>query len=670
MPRNNSPHFRRRTTHPTVNERTTHGSQAFSAVPTFNEETIPQTVIDSTYGQQNLMPGAVTAGSLAAKSVIAEKMDVPGYGSGSKLADGMFDWIGSGDTRYWTLAAEWSVSAASVGALYARGRFRLRGQPTGAATRYAMNEQKINVIPEGVYAVAIEHAIEGMTAGDLTLQILEYDSSDVSLVTSDVMRWTASQGLSAEGAIIAGSTAKVPDGTHVGLYLHADTAYVRVRLRMGSTAVASNWWITAVAFSQGAVAQMGGSPVDLYGGVHIDGGGIIIYDGKIIFRDSYGTTALDGLGFGATWRRFLATGLFNSDFFAAPPTPGSNLDNSTNALPYWSFTQSSGTAITAKSVVDTGQASGRAIEFAMAAGAAGDTSYIQQISPVSGSHARAQAHYVLAEVQVDAGATTGHDWFVEVEYLKSDFTSAATAVTSAVSCDGHINGGTYQLSVTPADVVPAVAYYLRVRVGMRRDTATTGSTEVGLSLYDVRIMTGHPRVVISGDEKTLGPLLVTPVAASYFRQEGSEISLQMPEATKFTSQHPYTFPNNPVTDKPSANYTVTNVTADVTGVSIAFTPSTAEYAIVDFSADVAVTVAGPGAIQVELDVNGTSEAEFAVFEAGAGATGRANISQHYVISLTGGVSYTFKLRAKKANAGGTAVITSTHTVLRVLRIGR
>ena len=92
--------------------------------------------------------------------------------------------------------------------------------------------------------------------------------------------------------------------------------------------------------------------------------------GAITLYDADGETLLTPLGFGPTWQRFLMTGLVNGDFVAAPATPANVLDNVTNYLPGWDYNQSSGTAITFKSIADAGTGSGRVIEMTCAAGAA------------------------------------------------------------------------------------------------------------------------------------------------------------------------------------------------------------------------------------------------------------------------------------------------------------
>jgi hypothetical protein len=100
------------------------------------------------------------------------------------------------------------------------------------------------------------------------------------------------------------------------------------------------------------------SVINSTGYVTINSSGITIINGALSFVDSYGTTAMDGGGFGPEWLAFIRSGFYNSSFTKGDTsdiavtetgsgTPTANYVASiTSHLPYWVVAASGGTLLT------------------------------------------------------------------------------------------------------------------------------------------------------------------------------------------------------------------------------------------------------------------------------------------------------------------------------------
>lgn len=202
-------------------------------------------------------------------------------------------------------------------------------------------------------------------------------------------------------------------------------------------------------------------------------------------------------GFGPTTRRFITSGVYNSDFNATPANPDSSITND-NRLPFWTIAQESGTAFRAISVADPTAASGRSIEMTLSAGAAGDEGYLEQIAPVNGSQGRSFVY--LPSATYKTGAVVNN---IEVRcsaqfLLEDGVTTTGTAALAGFTTTSR--GANTVFDVQPAantsGIVPADAYWLRMRVGLRRGAAATTDT-VTVTLHEVRFQTGGIQVFVA-----------------------------------------------------------------------------------------------------------------------------------------------------------------------------
>lgn len=216
-------------------------------------------------------------------------------------------------------------------------------------------------------------------------------------------------------------------------------------------------------------------------------------------------------GLGPAIRRYITSGVYNSDFALTPPYPDSTIVQAWNPLPFWTFTQVSGTSITAQSVADSASGSGRVLEFSMAAGAAGDDSYFEQIIPINASRSRSYAYMV--HVSFLGGPTvSAARVYVKAAYLTNDgatVTGDEAAIEFATSVigvgtvdDRRIGPGTTSGSVPTS--APSDAYYIRLRIGYKRHTEPTTTSET-VSVLEAAIWPGPAEITIADADDPTTP---------------------------------------------------------------------------------------------------------------------------------------------------------------------
>jgi hypothetical protein len=130
------------------------------------------------------------------------------------------------------------------------------------------------------------------------------------------------------------------------------------------------------------------------------------------------------------------TGVQNGSFAAEPPTPANNINNSTNSLPYWTFTSSSGN-ITAKlndDVPNLFPAAGVGIAIATSTGkkltfnvasstTAGSNAYVERYVAIPSSVARSYTFQPRVAWRDATAGATDVIGFIETQYFKGDATT-------------------------------------------------------------------------------------------------------------------------------------------------------------------------------------------------------------------------------------------------------
>lgn len=190
---------------------------------------------------------------------------------------------------------------------------------------------------------------------------------------------------------------------------------------------------------------------------------------------------------------FMLYGVFNGAFARGPNDPNINIGQE-NPLPDWSGpTQVSGGAITCSHVDDASSPSGKNLRFTINKGAAADEAYVEQIVPVGGSRSRWWASSIKVSfyrVSASGGTPLG---VIAFQYLTADGTTtgAAQSNTASLLVDATLYGSLAGGALTP----PADAAFLRIRVGVRRNTMAATDTAI-VDVTDVRQDRGGAYVYI------------------------------------------------------------------------------------------------------------------------------------------------------------------------------
>lgn len=206
------------------------------------------------------------------------------------------------------------------------------------------------------------------------------------------------------------------------------------------------------------------------------------------------------IGFTPAQASRVQTGLSNHNFRDAPPDTTLNIADITNKLPDWSFVQSSGTAITAKWVADSGSGSGGIIRFDVASGAAGDFSYIEQVVSVASSRVQTWVQ-VLGATFRNRSASRSFVVWGEVQALKDDGTTTGTPTVFSTAWSSATYTDEQLASVTSTGYLPTDAQDLRIRIGVKRDAALTSDTGT-IDLAETRLIRGQS-YVIAADQASL-----------------------------------------------------------------------------------------------------------------------------------------------------------------------
>lgn len=216
---------------------------------------------------------------------------------------------------------------------------------------------------------------------------------------------------------------------------------------------------------------------------------------------------------------FILYGVFNGAFARGPDNPNAAIEIATNPLPDWAGpTQVSGGAITASWVVDASSPSGYNLRFSIAPGAAGDEAYFEQIVPVGGTRNRRFASYLRA-VAYRVTASGGAPLLVMgTQYLTAGNATTGSSVeaTTALSADATAYTASGYVATAGAQP-PADGYFLRIRIGVRRNTMAAADTAT-IDLTDVRQDRGAGTVVIAEQTSpdSYGPGVIIEGSGSMF----------------------------------------------------------------------------------------------------------------------------------------------------------
>lgn len=241
--------------------------------------------------------------------------------------------------------------------------------------------------------------------------------------------------------------------------------------------------------------------------VVIDASGLTIYDGRFSIIDDYGSVVMTGGGFSGSWLDFLLFGAYNAGWRAAPPTPANNITVGAagqNRMPGWVFTQSTGTGVTAKWTADTTAPMGAKNRMSIASGIAGDEGYFTQYIPVSTSKSRTWTLRPKVTVICSSVGTAGlAKAYIWTQYYKADGitpTGSSSMLSATLTQINAAASNTYELSIAANvnGMIPADAGYLRVDVGLKRDTAAN-SAAGSVDFYEVIMQRAEERLMLTDE---------------------------------------------------------------------------------------------------------------------------------------------------------------------------
>ena len=232
------------------------------------------------------------------------------------------------------------------------------------------------------------------------------------------------------------------------------------------------------------------------------GGGIISEDGATLLSGE--STGEASLLAGPALLRELQTSVANGDFSIPPADAEANITED-NALPYWTFTDtSSAGAITCALVTDASSASGTSLRWTVTAGMANSKSAkLTRFIPVASTRNRAFAY--SPELNTFGATNTAISTIrLQAQFYKDDqTTTTGTAMDSGAITFATMGTGSnwLQISGTTAQAAPSDAAFCLITITV----ATAAAGTVVASTIDI------PEVrLIRGDQTTLFAEYTTP----------------------------------------------------------------------------------------------------------------------------------------------------------------
>jgi len=209
---------------------------------------------------------------------------------------------------------------------------------------------------------------------------------------------------------------------------------------------------------------------------------------ELISTESDGGSAY---ALGPGLNRAIETGIINGDFGSIPPTVGSNLNNSTNRLPYFTteVSHNDATAPYVQAVADATAASGHVLRFTIPSGAAvGRYARIVRYVAVPGSAARTWTNQPRAAWRNATGTTkTQAVVTVRTQYYQNDGTTTTgtqgTNVSKTFADVFAYAPNAYETQANPngTGAIPTDGAYLKIEVGVEVSVQTTSAMTVDLT---------------------------------------------------------------------------------------------------------------------------------------------------------------------------------------------
>ena len=247
------------------------------------------------------------------------------------------------------------------------------------------------------------------------------------------------------------------------------------------------------------------------------GGGVISEDGATLLSGE--STGESALLFGPAALREIQAGVANGDFAIAPSDAAGTI-TADNALPYWTFTDDdSAGAITCAIVADSGSGSGNILRWTVAAGTTiGKTATLSRYVPVPATRDKAFAFYP----EFTMGATTNaasRQIILTMQFYTANQTTTGTAITHTYSfSDFNSTRTAVMLYGDTASRLQAPADAAFAKISMAIDTTGTNASASTLDVYEIRLLTAPPMILLGSRVATAGP-------AAIWKSGAEEISI-------------------------------------------------------------------------------------------------------------------------------------------------
>ena len=492
---NNATHFRSRSTHPKVNQRTTHGQEAYESVSGNYKSALDQQVVDAVVGQQNIIPGGVDTGAIAGGAVGGEQV-TPEVRSGF-----LSNWATFGEsTRVFT---DWAAQGAVITSEpVSDGETGDRALRVSGATGWLIGNENVPFDPKTLYRMHIRvRQVSGASNTGVYAGFCGVGADGVTLVNATGANAHSSQhyfvvagaSLTAGGGWVdyvgfvkgtagTGSSSAKPDSASPGV-MHSNTRFIRPIVIVnytGGTGVAEIDFVSIVRIDNTGVFGAEGNVI-------IDSSGITIYNGMMTLRDEFGASSLIASGFSGSWEEFFALGLYNGAFTAG--SAGTLAAGRTSGLPYWTVTKTdvSGTAVFTRTA-DTGWPGGSYIRFVPG----GNTDKLKLVSDKVGVIGF-QSYAIGLVMSGDSAFVTVMQWTLKVNWYRADGTtliSTTTVSTDSIGLSGSVT--TLQTFLYPDNpsgenvVAPANARFATVEIEMQEIGSHQSGSELRLGLLSFR----------------------------------------------------------------------------------------------------------------------------------------------------------------------------------------
>jgi len=213
----------------------------------------------------------------------------------------------------------------------------------------------------------------------------------------------------------------------------------------------------------------------------------------LITNDSDGGGALL---FGPAALREIQAGVANGDFASAPDNPDTDISDE-NPLPYFTFTDNSGGAITARVIEDLTAGSGNVLRFRIAAGTgSGNSVSIERFVPVPGT--RNRSFVFTPEIYcINASSTSNAKVVMSYQYYENDQSTTTGTGDNRERTFAEIGSAdTLRIASNYTRLaIPSDAAYILVKITI--STTGTVSSQADVSLAEVRLIAGGSDLYIA-----------------------------------------------------------------------------------------------------------------------------------------------------------------------------